>query len=97
MSQQGQVFVQRSTTGNGEPRWGFRYRLGGREAARVQRGGFASEHDARQGLARALERLHRSNGIGRTLTFAELVNEYLDQHDAQPERSRSCAGCSPRQ
>ena len=85
MSQQGQVFVQRSTTGNGEPRWGFRYRLGGREAARVQRGGFASEHDARQALARALERVHRSNGIGRTLTFAELVNEYLGQHDAQPE------------
>ncbi len=61
MSQQGQVFVQRSTTGNGEPRWGFRYRLGGREAARVQRGGFASEHDARQALA-----ARSSACIGRT-------------------------------
>jgi hypothetical protein len=50
----------------------------------VQRGGFASEEDARAALARALERLRREGGIGTTLTLAEFVDEYLDQHDASP-------------
>jgi hypothetical protein len=85
MSQQGQVFAQRSTAPNGEPLWGYRYRLGGRDAARVQKGGYASEHDARQALNRALERVRRSQGIARTPTLTELVDEYLAQHDAQPE------------
>jgi hypothetical protein len=31
-------------------RSGYRYRLGGRDAARMQKGGFASEDDARQAL-----------------------------------------------
>ena len=30
-------------------------------------------------------RLRRQNGIGSGLTLAELVDEYLAQHDAQPE------------
>jgi integrase len=85
MSQQGQVFAQRSTAPNGAPLWGYRYRLGGRDAARVQKGGYASEHDARQALNQALERVRRSQGIARTLTLTELVDEYLAQHDAQPE------------
>jgi integrase len=85
MSQQGQVFAQRSTAADGTPLWGYRYRLGGRDAARVQKGGYASEHDARQALNRALERVRRSQGIARTPTLAELVDEYLAQHDAQPE------------
>jgi hypothetical protein len=45
----------------------------------MQRGGFASEEDARAALARALERLRREGGIGTTLTLAEFVDEYLDQ------------------
>lgn len=84
MSQTGQVFTQRSTGADGQALWGYRYRLGGRNAARVQKGGYASEHDARQALNRALERAPRSNGIARTPTLAELVDEYLTQHDAQP-------------
>jgi integrase len=85
MSQTGQVFTQRSTGADGQALWGYRYRLGGRNAARLQKGGYASEHDVRQALNRALERARRSNGIARTPTLAELVDEYVTQHDAQPE------------
>jgi integrase len=85
MPQTGQVFTQRSTGDDGQALWGYRYRLGGRDAARVQKGGYASEDDARQALARALERVRRSSGTGRTPTLAALVDEYLAQHDAQPE------------
>jgi integrase len=38
----------------------------------------------RAALERALEKLRREGGIGRTLTLAEFVDEYLDQHDASP-------------
>ena len=68
----------------GTPLWAYRYRIGGRDGKRVQRGGFASEGDARAALERALERLRREGGIGRTVTLAEFVNEYLAQHDASP-------------
>ncbi len=70
---------------NGSPLWGYRYRAGGRSSRRVQRGGFVSERDATESLERALERLRRTNGTGSTLTLAALVDEYLAQHDAQPE------------
>jgi hypothetical protein len=50
----------------------------------VQRGGFASEEDARAELGRALERLRRTNGVAQTLTLAELVEQYLAQHDVSP-------------
>jgi hypothetical protein len=56
----------------------------GRDAKRVQRGGFASEEDARAELGRALERLRRTNGVAQTLTLAELVEQYLAQHDVSP-------------
>jgi len=32
-----------------------------------------------------LERVRRANGTGSALTLAALVDEYLAQHDAQPE------------
>jgi hypothetical protein len=64
---------------------GYRYRTGGRGSRRVQRGGFVSERDAWESLERALERVRRANGTGSTLTLAGLVDEYLAQHDAQPE------------
>jgi hypothetical protein len=64
--------------------WAYRYRTGGRDSRRVQRGGFASEQDARDALERELERLRREHRIKRRLTLSELVDTYLDQHDVQP-------------
>jgi integrase len=82
--QQGQVFRLTSTGREGTPLWAYRYRVGGRDGKRVQRGGFASEGDARATLERALERQRREGGIGRTVTLAEFVDEYLALHDASP-------------
>jgi hypothetical protein len=60
---------------------------------RVQRGGFASKRDAEDALGAALERAtHRRGGPG-MLALAELVEEYLPQHDAQPETKASSVGC----
>jgi integrase len=81
--QQGQVFRLRSRAGD-EPLWAYRYRVGGRGSRRVQRGGFASEEDARTALERALDRLRHESGLGRAFTLAEFVDEYLAQHDASP-------------
>ena len=83
MFQQGQVF-RLSRGANEEALWAYRYRLGGRGSRRVQRGGFASEEDARFALDRALEMLRRGGGTARMLTLAELVEEYLAQHEAAP-------------
>ncbi|HEY8777849.1 MAG TPA: hypothetical protein VIM33_15390, partial [Gaiellaceae bacterium] len=85
MVQQGQVLQMTSRAADGSALWSYRYRVGGRDSRRVQRGGFASERDAGQALERALERLRRANGTASTLTLARLVDEYLAQHDAQPE------------
>ncbi len=85
MSQQGQVFPMKSNQPDGTALWGYRYRTGGRGSGRVQRGGFCSERDARESLERALERVRRANGTGTALTLTGLVDEYLAQHDAQPE------------
>ena len=73
-----------STRADGERLWAYRYRTGGRDSKRVQRGGFASEQDARDALERELERLRRERRITRRLTLSELVETYLDQHDVQP-------------
>ncbi len=83
MLQQGQVF---RLSGRTEERsvWAYRYRLGGRGSRRVQRGGFASERDASEALERALERVRRERGCGTALTLAELVDQYLAQHDGKP-------------
>jgi hypothetical protein len=85
MVQQGQVLRMKSKATDGSALWGYRYRIGGRDSRRVQRGGYASEQDAAEALERALERLRRVNGTATTLTLACLVEEYLAQHDAQPE------------
>ena len=84
MSQQGQVFRLKRTGRGGEPLWAFRYRVGGRDAKRVQRGGFASAQDAGEALGRELERLRRERRVSRSLTLAELVEVYLAQHDVEP-------------
>src|SRR5437588_9319346 len=84
MVQQGQTFELTRCGPDGERLWAYRYRTGGRDSRRVQRGGFASEQDARDALERELERVRRERRISRSLTLAELVETYLAQHDVQP-------------
>jgi len=84
MVQQGQTFELTRCCPDGERLWAYRYRTGGRDSKRVQRGGFASEQDARDALERELERLRRERRITRRLTLSQFVETYLDQHDVQP-------------
>ena len=84
MVQQGQTIELTRRGANGERLWAYRYRTGGRDSKRIQRGGFGSEQDARGALERELERLRRERRIARRLTLAELVEAYLEQHDVQP-------------
>ena len=84
MLQQGQVFPLTTRGPDGKSLWAYRYRSGGRGSKRVQRGGFASKRDASEALGRALERLRREQRVSSSLTLAELVDEYLAQHDAEP-------------
>src|SRR5213078_1952981 len=84
MVQQGQTIELTRREPGGERLWAYRYRTGGRGSKRVQKGGFASEQDARAALERELERLRRGRRITRRLTLAELVETYLAQHDVQP-------------
>ena len=83
MVQQGQIFELTRRGAGGERLWAYRYRTGGRDSKRVQRGGFASEQDARDALERELERLRRERRVARRLTLTELVETYLAQHDVQ--------------
>ena len=53
MLQQGQVFELTTRGRDGKHLWAYRYRAGGRDSRRVQRGGFRSEADARAALERA--------------------------------------------
>jgi integrase len=84
MSQQGQLVRLKRRSREGEPLWAYRFRVGGRDSKRVQRGGFASERDAAEALERELERLRREQRVSRSLTVAELVEVYLAQHDVEP-------------
>jgi integrase len=84
MVQQGQILELARRGPDGARLWAYRYRTGGRDSKRVQRGGFASEQDALEALERELERLRRERRISRSLTLAELVELYLGQHDVQP-------------
>jgi hypothetical protein len=84
MVQQGQVFQLTRCGPDGDPLCAYRYRTGGRDSKRIQRGGLASEHDARESLERELEGLRREARIARRLTLEELVETYLAQHDVQP-------------
>jgi hypothetical protein len=83
--QQRQVFELKKRAVDGSAVWAYRYRTGGPGSRRLQRGGFCSERDAAEALEWALERLRRQKGVGGTLTLKELVDEYLAQHDAEPE------------
>jgi hypothetical protein len=83
MSQQGQLIELTGTSRDGNRLWAYRYRVGGRDSRRVQRGGFASERDAAEALERELERLARERRVSRSLTVGELVETYLAQHDVE--------------
>jgi hypothetical protein len=62
MLQQGQVFALAARGVDGKRLWAYRYRVGGRDSKRMQRGGFGSEEDAWAALERALENLRRESG-----------------------------------
>lgn len=82
--QHGQIFELKTAGPGGQRLWAYRYRLDGRGSQRIQRGGFASADDAREALQRALIAAQRRKGRAR-MTLAELAEEYLAQHDGQPE------------
>jgi integrase len=80
--QQGQVFKLKAKTADGQPLWAYRYRLEGRGSARPQVGGFATRSDALKSLEKVLERIGPGGRAG-TITLAELVDEYLEMHQAE--------------
>src|SRR6266545_6882735 len=80
--QQGQVFKLKTKGPDGQSLWAYRYRLEGRVSARPQVGGFASRAEAQRALRKALERLG-PGGRAATMTLAELVEEYLEMHQAE--------------
>jgi integrase len=80
--QQGQVFKLTAKGADGEPLWAYRYRLEGRGSVRPQVGGFASRGEAQKALRKALDRV--GPGRGGAITLAELVEEYLELHQAEP-------------
>jgi integrase len=81
--QQGQVFKLKSRNADGQQLWAYRFRLEGRGSARPQVGGFATRAEAQVALHKALERLG-PGGRAATITLAELVEEYLELHQAEP-------------
>jgi integrase len=80
--QHGQVFKLKAKAADGQPLWAYRYRLEGRGSARPQVGGFGSRADALKALEKVLERLG-PGGRAATITLAELVDEYLEMHQAE--------------
>lgn len=83
MWQQGQVFKLKAKGVDGQPLWAYRYRLEGRASARPQVGGFATRRDALKALEKVLGRL-RPGDLAATMTLGELVDEYLEMHQAEP-------------
>jgi hypothetical protein len=82
--QHGQILELKSTGPDGQRLWAYRYRLDGRGSRRIQRGGYLTADDAREALRRALTATQRREGRVR-VTLADLAEEYLAQHDGQPE------------
>ena len=80
MAQHGQVLTLRARRADGKPLWAYRYRVNGRCSRRPQVGGFATRAEAERALRRTLERLRP----GGTMTLAELVEGYLEVHQAAP-------------
>ena len=84
MQQRGQIVQLKSRAPDGSPLWSYRFRDGGRDAKRIQRGAFTSEVDARDALDRELTGLRRRHALA-SVTLRELADEYLAQHDTTPE------------
>ncbi len=82
MIQQGQVFKLKAKSADGQPLWAYRYRLEGRASERPQVGGFATRAEAQKALRKVLDRI--GPGSGGAITLAELVDEYLEMHQAEP-------------
>jgi hypothetical protein len=82
--QYGQIFELKAAGSDGQPLWAYRYRLDGRGSRRIQRGGYVTADDARDALQRALKAAQRRKGRVR-MTLGDLAEEYLAQHDGQPE------------
>jgi integrase len=80
MAQHGQVLKLRTRRSDGKAVWAYRYRVDGRCSKRPQVGGFATRADAQ----RALNRTHDHLRPGATITLTELVEEYLNVHQAAP-------------
>lgn len=80
MAQHGQVLKLRTKRADGKMVWAYRYRVDGRHSKRPQVGGFTTRAEARRALQRTLERLRP----GAAMTLAELVEEYLEVHQAVP-------------
>ena len=83
MIQQGQVFKLKAKGRDGQPLWAYRYRLEGRGSVRPQVGGFATRAEALRALEKVLARLG-PGGRAATMTLGELVDEYLEMHQAEP-------------
>jgi hypothetical protein len=83
MIQQGQAFKLRAKGADGQPLWAYRYRLEGRGSVRPQVGGFATQAEALKALRKMLDRLGPGGGAA-TITLGELVEEYLEMHQAEP-------------
>lgn len=66
-----------------QPLWAYRYRLEGRGSLRPQVGGFATRADALKALEKVLARLG-PGGRAATMTLGELVDEYMEMHQAEP-------------
>jgi integrase len=81
--QHGQVFKLRTKGANGQPLWAYRYRFEGRGSARPQVGGFASRAEAEAALRKVLDRIGPGGGRA-TTTLSDLVQEYLEIHQAAP-------------
>jgi integrase len=80
MAQHGQVLRLRARRSDGKALWAYRYRVNGGRSKRPQVGGFATRTDAERALRRTLARLRP----GAETTLAELVEEYLEVHQAAP-------------
>jgi hypothetical protein len=59
MRQRGQVLELKTKRQDGQRLWAYRYRPGGRDSKRLQRGGFTSAEAARAALERAIKRAER--------------------------------------
>ena len=82
MFQQGQVFKLRAKGGRSAA-VGLPLPDEGRGSSRPQVGGFATRAEAQKALAKVIERLG-PGGRASTMTLAELVDEYLEMHQAEP-------------